>query len=228
MTKIYLAIFLGITLLLSWSCKKESSLGKKYTGYWAETRFEYNFYSKSQEFVFNAQGHYGNTTTKGKFSIIDSIILLYPYTDWDSFHGVLKRRLVYKSELGCIRDFNDHYYCEDLDKINQYIEQRYDFKNSIQARLFKLEEVKKIIEAYPEFSPLYKPNPRFQFEGITLIDNKEYYGFQLEEKNEDENWFRPFINIQGQYYLVNIEENLIYQHHTRGDSISIVEKLFAN
>ena len=81
-----------VTFILLNSCQeKKAYLDVTYKGGWYETEFEYTFQSNGQ-FTFKANGHYGNTITKGKYAIIDSGILLHTFTDWDLQQGVLKPR----------------------------------------------------------------------------------------------------------------------------------------
>gem|GEM_PF-2332751 len=220
MTRCCLFFTVLLTCLLCCSCNYEVSLVEKYTGFWAETEFDYQFYSSSNEFVFTTKGHFGYTTTKGKFSIVDSVIRLQPTTDWTTNQGVLKTRLVYIGENGCIRDFDDNYYCVDLDKTNHFIEQREAFRERAKKRLFEVNGVKEIVNKHPG------RDLRFRYQGITLIDEREYHDFQLEKRNENENSAYLFLNVTGERYLLNVEDNLIYKHHSRGDSISRVESLF--
>ncbi len=217
-------VFLLALFLLS-SCKEDKLSRSKYIGFWAETQFVYIFKSNN-EFIFSTEGHFGNTKSYGKYSIIDSIVLLHSYTDWGLFHGVLKNRLIIKKELECLQDFDNNYYCLDTQVLNFVIEKESDLMEKIKEILLDQEEVRKIISKFSDHSKPINIHSLFAYEGIVLIDNNQYHSFQLRKINDDPNIYRYFTNIQNQYYLVNLKENLIYKHHTRGDSISIMGSLF--
>ncbi|MBL7793424.1 MAG: hypothetical protein JNK77_13930 [Saprospiraceae bacterium] len=228
MLKIECSIIIFLLTGMISCANEEISLAERYTGYWAETQFDYYFYPNN-EFVFKTLGHFGNTTTEGKYAVIDSIILIYPYTDWNVAHGVLKNRLVIKSENGCIRDYENNFYCENVDVLNKVSEEYFILLDSIKNRLFELDAVKEIMNQSPDSSRFDTKYPRFRYDGITLINNNEFHGFQLEEINEESNWLQqPFLNVQNQYYLISINENMIFRHHVKGDSLSFVDQLFGN
>lgn len=210
------------------SCSEENlSLSGIYTGYWAETRFQYTF-SLNNEFEFVTEGHFGNTTTHGKYTTIDSFILLQPYTDWAMNHGVLKNRLRLIFDVDCISDFDNNFYCKNIELLNEMSERNYVLQDIIENRLLELEEVKEIINKYPEYSKYNPKHPRFQYEGIVLVEKIELHLFLLCKSNEESNrLFRPFIYFQGQKYLVDISGNTIFRHHSRMDSLSYVDTLFA-
>ncbi len=59
----------GIIILLLIGCKSEENSNKfsgKFNGYWAETNWQYKFYSNN-EFEFKSEGHYGMVRSKGKY-----------------------------------------------------------------------------------------------------------------------------------------------------------------
>lgn len=214
--------FILVILFSIFSCKEHKISEKKFTGFWAETTFEYSF-RKGNEFNFVTEGHFGNTMTTGKYSIIDSIILLYPYTDWNRFHGVLKTRMIYVDQMNCIKDFENRFYCEDLDAINRTNESVERLKSRVIKKLLSVRDVSKKYEEFcdkvqKEFSYLH-----FDYEGIILIDNRQFHSFQLKKKNESYKLSpMPYLNVQHQLYLVNLEDRVIYKHHMREDSMSLV------
>lgn len=71
---IYRAIITLFFLCMIFCNCTDASLRKEYTGYWAETKFTYQF-EGSGKFKFITEGHFGNTVTKGEYAKIESIIL---------------------------------------------------------------------------------------------------------------------------------------------------------
>lgn len=212
-------------LFLFGSCKENKLSHSKYIGLWAETKFEYIFNSNN-EFIFTTSGHFGQTKSFGKYAIIDSIVLLHSYTDWNLYHGVLKNRLIIKKEFECLQDLDNNYYCLDTETLNFLIEQEEGVLGRIKKRLLEQEEVREIISKHTGQSESKIDQPYFAYEGIVLIDNNQYHSFQLRKINHNPDILRFFTNIQNQNYLVNLKKNLIYKHHSRGDSISIEGPLF--
>jgi hypothetical protein len=210
------------------SCSKSKISGKKFTGYWAETKFEYLFKEKGN-FIFKTEGHFGNTLSEGKYSMIDTVVLLYPFTDWNRFHGVLQTRLIYNDQIECLQDFDNRFYCQNIDSINTNILRVEKMNSKIINRLFKVKEVKEKQEEYKEEIKAESNFLRFDYEGIILIDNNQFHSYQLKKKIDFEApLYRFNENIQYHFYLVSLEKNLIYKHHSREDSLSIVSRLFEN
>lgn len=221
-------IFLSLFYFLFNSCEKYNvSYLKSHKSYWAETEFEYFFYP-NQEFVFKTEGHFGNTESRGKYAIVDSVILLHPYTDWNLHHGVLKNKLIIRKDIKCLRDLQNNFYCTNFKDYNYITEREYILKDSIENRLFQLKEVKKITDQYPSFSKFKRGHPRFYYSGLVMIKNKQYHWFHLEEENKSEDSLLPqYRRVQYKNYLINLNNNTIYKHHFYKDSISVVGELFS-
>lgn len=224
-------ILLTLLLLLAsiFSCdKKEILLKGQFTGFWAETQFIYHFQTDNQ-FLLTTKGHYGNTHTGGKFVVIDSIVLLYPYTDWTVRDGVLSTRLKWLPDMQCLRDFENHFYCRDLDRIVGLETKEYDLLDSIERRLLTIEPVQVELEKYSGDRHHLSSFPHFQYGGIVVMEKKEYHFFEMVVRNEkmyEETGPCRYRHIQGQSYFIHLEENQIYQYYSKGDSLSPAAKLF--
>ena len=226
----YLCVRVIVVLFLfsiMYSCNNtyRSPTGK-YIGFWAETEFNYEF-NTNQNFTFSTYGHYGKTKIKGKYCVIDSVILLYPFTSWDaSIHGVLKEKLIINTKSNYLRDFENNFYCKNLEILNLISSNHYHLIDSVKDRLYKLKSVKEITGKYKNLSKYNVYHPSFDYIGIELINNKEYHRFLLRKGENDNNECSDIIYVQYQDYLVNFEYNRIYRHHTYKDSISFVGLLF--
>ena len=210
---------------LALSCSDENYfIAKSYVGFWAETEFSYYFKSNG-EFIFKTDGHYGKVETIGKYVKSDSIILLYPYMDWTRHDGVLKSRLIFKKDVGCIQDFDFHFYCVEKDEQKRHEEKRFSVLRDMKDKLFDLKEIRLITERYDVDDLNYPKNVYFRHDGIILIDKKQYHSFQLMELDTNSLGLEEkFKAVQYQDYLINLYDNRIYQHHFYKDSISLVEE----
>jgi hypothetical protein len=104
-----------LALLTSCADKKEY-LNKTYEGHWMETVWTYQF-KDNGEFIFKTEGHYDYSQEKGRYILVDSVLLLNPDTDWSTLHGVLKTRLKIVSPE-CIRDYDNNFYCLTIDSVS--------------------------------------------------------------------------------------------------------------
>ncbi len=231
--KIPFSFLLIFTFLYTfYSCEKSSTslnLSGLYYGYWAETNFKYKF-KNDGNFTFTTEGHFGFTTTKGKYALIDSVVLLYPFTDWTTYHGVLKQELILINNKRCLKGNNNEYYCKDDSSLIELSSKYYDLEEKIIKRLYELPKVKDIMIEYPDTISFNIHRPKFDFRVITLIDNEAYHQFILSRymdmDEEDYHIAYPYEYYDGQRYFVNIHNNTIYRHHSSGDSLSVVNSLF--
>lgn len=207
--QIYLLI---VVILASWGCADQPrAIPKTYTGYWAETRMTYEF-SVDNAFTFTTAGHYGHTTTSGRYAIIDSVILLHPFSDNTLRAGVLKPRLFIVDPRGCIRDEEHHYYCDAPKNMNKVFEEGLQMNNDAIIRL--PEEYPLAIDSLialfyrtlsgkgrKNWSPLREiclPTAQFNAMGINLEGRNEWYPNQ----NLDSylHHLAPYVEANGFYH----------------------------
>lgn len=231
----------ALLMLLFLSCQPDkNSISEKYIGFFATTDFSYEF-DENNNFVFETFGHLGNDTIYGKYAMVDSMLLLYPYTDSETWEGVFDRRFIIKSDFDYIRNFyfrpyiRDTYeeadgednYDEIISKLNALRAYHHGVLDSIENRLLELDEIVKITECYPNYKKDdVLESPHFSYEGIMLIDNQEYHQFEFKHGYivaRSKDFQEPPII---QKYLVNTTQNSIYRHLGRYKSPQFVKHLF--
>lgn len=180
---------LMITLPALWDCTDQPRvISRTYTGFWAETRMTYEF-SLDNAFTFTTAGHYGNTTTSGRYAIIDSVILLHPFSEKTLRAGVLKPRLFIVDSPGCIRDEEHHYYCDAPKNRNKVFEEGPQTNDDTITRLSReyplaIDSLIAIFyralsgKGRKNWSPLREiclPTAQFNAMGINLEGRNEWY-----------------------------------------------------
>ena len=190
-------------------CKHE------YYGMWAETIWTYQFH-KDGTFTFLCDGHYDvNHKEMGIYTVLDSFILLVPHTDWDVYWGALKTKLKYIDE-NCIRDYNGYYYTSNFDSINYYNGLKYDFEEFTISVLNGLEEVIEEKARFPEKDAWPVPNPRFYYDGITVVNNVELHAFSL--INYDDS---PHRNNLISLFIKKTPFE-VYQYNSAGNKLTLI------
>ena len=218
-----LNLLLAVSLITSSCVNDEGFLKGTFVGTFDDTTFEYQFY-KNGSFVFTTDGHYGNSTTKGKYAVIDSNIMLCPDTDWDLHYGVLKSRLLL-TKSGCIKDYDNNFYCNDYDETNSQSEKQLGISNNIINRLKQLDEVVKLQMDW-NLGNYNDHGSYFQYNGIVRIENLEFHYYDLRTPVLDTLEKTHYVrNVQYHDYLINVENNSIYKYHSYKDSISFVSNL---
>lgn len=212
---------LWVAFLFFISCKpqKQSSkidfIGKEFHGFWAETSWKYKF-AKDGSFTFKCEGHYDFNTYKGIYTVLDSIILLIPDSDWQVFDGVLETKLRIMSNE-CIRDFNDNFYCTSTDSINFYNDKKYEFQEKMMALLDSLPETKSAKkEALSRDSTV---KFRYGYNRIIVVNKIEYHAFDLDKMYEDDG--RSYTQ---ETFLIKKQPFEIYLHDLKGNALSLIYK----
>lgn len=194
--------------------EKFTTFKKEFVGLWAETEWTYKF-NEDGSFVFKSDGHYDISTDSGIYVLIDSLILLSPETDWKMYDGVLKTRLKIISD-NCIRDFDDNYYCESTDSLNFHIDKEYEWQEQTKLILDSLPVVIKAKSKNENMDPNSFPD-KFDFYKIIVIEGIEYYSFRLKRRDGLE--YFTLLKM-----LIKKDPFEIYQHHSKGDSLSLIYK----
>lgn len=195
------------TFTLFSSCQRESNyLDATYKGAWYDTWFDYTF-KPNGTFIYNTRGHYGYTTTKGKYAIIDSVILLRPYTEGHLSKG----GLIMTHKNTCLYDSKKHYYCIDEEDSYTFEEEHRNKLEIITNRLLQLEDVKKTLSEYPTPQTYEEREyyPKFEFEETIWLDKRLYYRIKLKERNRASDYEYSFVGDH--QYLVDCERNKIYK-----------------
>ncbi|MEM8528213.1 MAG: hypothetical protein AAGG68_26450 [Bacteroidota bacterium] len=191
-----------------------------YEGMWHESIFEYIF-KPNGSFTFKSYGHYGNTTTKGKYVIVDSVILLHPLTDWDLQQGVLMPRLILNQQHSCFYDFRKNYYCINEEDRKPLFTAHREKLEAYEKRLLELEEVQQALNGYPEPQTVTERMnyPKFEFQGTMFLDENIFYKMSLRERNLEALYGKR--TLQYQSYLLNEEQNEIYQNAYFGKMVFV-------
>lgn len=205
--------------------QQAGNLSGKYAGYWAETYLEYEFFP-DHKFIFTTEGHFGVTETKGKYAVIDSIVLLHPFSDYTLRQGVLRQQLVIREKTRCLSDYGNTFYCKDSIALQEIADVKWRLMDSIEGRILKLDEVVQITDTFPDYQRYDPRSPYFEFEGIRLLNAKEYYNYQFQVRNEGPGRLRtPYHYFHNQEYLIHVSDNKIYRL-INGDSLVFVDILF--
>jgi len=203
--------FTILTFIFFSSCQRKSNyLDATYKGAWYDTWFDYTF-KPNGNFIYKTRGHYGYTTTKGKYAIIDSVILLRPYTKWHLSQNVLKSGLIITNENTCLYDSKKHYYCINEDDSYAFEEKHRNKLGIITNRLLQLEDVQKTLSEYPTPQTYDEQEyyPKFEFENTIWLDKRLYYRIKLKERNRESDYEYSFIGDH--QYLVDCERSKIYK-----------------
>ena len=204
------------------SCgEKDAYIDKEFEGFWAETGWYYDF-NKDGTFTFKSEGHYGDVIQTGQYAILGDKILLSPNSDWEIIHGVLETRLKIVSE-DCIRDYDNNYYCQDLDKMYLIRDKEFSFQDSVALILDSLDivtrEKRRVNFRATEEE---KIKLKIVFDKILVVDGEDYQVFSLygtKERSIMDYDEYTFLN-----FLVKKQPFEIYQHHSSGDSLALVYK----
>lgn len=104
----------GIIILLLIGCKSEKENDKfsgKFNGYWAETSWQYKFYSNNN-FDFKCEGHYSFMESKGTYTRKEDSLFLMPIDSSLIKHGVVNSLYLIDGD-SCIIDVKLKYdYCK--------------------------------------------------------------------------------------------------------------------
>ncbi len=104
----------GIFILIIIGCKPEkesANFSGEFNGYWAETSWQYKFYSNN-EFVFKCEGHYGFMESKGIYERRQDSLFLLPIDSHSKKHGVENSIYLIAGD-SCIIDTElKHEYCK--------------------------------------------------------------------------------------------------------------------
>ncbi len=204
-----------LTLLTSCVNKKEY-FSKTYEGTSMETLWTYH-YKDNGEFIFKTEGHYGFTEEGGHYTLLDSIILLNPDTDWSTLDGVLKTRLKVVSP-NCIRDYDNNFYCVKIDSVYEKMDTELSFELKVIELLDTMILVKDEREKWSRnlVDKVLEFGIEYQF--IIKVDNQEYHRFDLvRHQGIVDEW-------HDLRFLVKKRPLEIYQHKISGDSLTLIYK----
>lgn len=214
-------ILTGLLLQLT-SCYRNSVgsnlnyIDKKFTGFWAETEWTYEF-RKDGHFQFKSAGHYDFAEYSGTYIILDSLIFTNPDSDWQLFDGVIKSRLKIINS-NCIRDYDNNFYCLSIDTIEKLNEREFDFQEIVLSLLDTLPITKtkkdklKLRIGENDFD---STKIEFIYDGIIIDKKRELHLFKLQKSDLRE--IRTYES-----YLVNKNPFEIYQHTPKRDSLILI------
>lgn len=181
-------IWYGIIILFLIGCKSEEERGKfsgEFNGYWAETFWQYKFYSNNK-FDFKSEGHYGFVESKGIYERRqDSLFLI-------SIDSTLEKNRVVNSLYlidgdSCIIDVDLKYdYC----KTRGWSEQRlikYPQINTSNTKL--ISEIESMLQEVLQSEQI---NEQITDTNTNLII-EDYYEFNSDYKNQLEIFGQPVI-----------------------------------
>lgn len=89
--------FLLIVLILNCKMTFGQGMEKKFIGLWAETIWEFRF-SENGKFERISSGHFGNTTAKGKYKIVNDTIQIIS-GDEESYGTVNEKYIINKEDI---------------------------------------------------------------------------------------------------------------------------------
>ena len=181
-------IIFGILALLTIGCSSEKNtfnFGKKYIGFWAETKWTYNFKTNG-EYILESEGHGGGDPQYGEYILKDSLIILI--SDTESFEDWRFKRFRIDNQNGCIRDYWGYRYCSTEKELEEISEKKYQDEQELREEIEKLtlvlEKRKYLLDQ--DSTKQY----RLRNKGIIVNNKEEYYEYQLES------WLPEFRRYQ--------------------------------
>jgi len=201
-------------LMISCSSNKKDgklqTIDKTFSGMWAETEWTYIF-RKDGLFIFESNGHYGNTREMGSYFIVDSSIYLTPNSDWLLLDGVLKTKLK-MVDKECVRDAENNFYCQRWEDVSEKSEMEYQFQQyaiSIMDSLNCVMDCKEEMIDHKDFK-----DAKIEYDRIFMINKEEFHKFDLvryDLKGRSQ-WLRLLVRkhpFEIYYYKFNGELKLV-------------------
>jgi hypothetical protein len=167
---------LFVLLFGQFSCYRDNSAFPehcKYIGFWAETKWTYNF-DQDGRYTLESKGHGGGEPKSGEYIKKDSLIILI--SDSEFFEDMRLKRMKI-SEDGCLRDYWNHIYCENEDLLVSTAEKVFEEELLMENAIGGLDTVQRKREDLLRQDSLIKYT--LQFEGIVLINDNEYFEYNL-------------------------------------------------
>lgn len=126
-------------------------------------------------------GHFGQTTTHGEYTMLDTMVFLLPDSDdiLDNSFGGQMTKLRYDSKSECLTDFGDHLYCRDEKQLYEIGEKRYEQRLKIKAYLLKLPEVEKYIRTQTDTTVDFVSKPKIEFDHVRTLGQRHFLQYQL-------------------------------------------------
>jgi hypothetical protein len=186
---------------------------KTFSGLWAETEWNYQFY-RDGRFELECKGHYDFNSYPGRYFVLDSVIYLTPESDWQILDGVIKTRL--KLTAGnCMRDNDSNFYCVSYDTLNHRLEGEYLWQEQIASTIDSLPEVIAEKNRVEQLKKEDYENINVRYHGIIMVKNTELHHFKLEKES-------AISSVGLLDFLVDRNLLKIYLHHSVRDSLSLV------
>lgn len=165
-------------------------------------------------FTFQSEGHYGNSIVEGIYVLSDSIVFINPETEWTVRHGALKTKLkIINAE--CVRDYDDNYYCTDMDSVNHHIDQEMAFQAKVIGILDRSSVVRNERQRLETKGLDDLTDVALTYGGIIVIKSEEYHLFYLNEISLED----TFTHLR---FVVSKHPLEIYQHSLQGDHLQLL------
>jgi hypothetical protein len=224
-------LLLVLTMTLASCINDQPILSGTYFSYWYETSFEFTFLPNGN-FKMETGGHFGETTTTGRYAMLDTIVFLLPDSD-DVLHngfGIYVDRLIYRPKENCLQDFQSHVYCSTEPDYLVIAEREYNVMQKIEERLMNLPEVVQYIETRTDTTVHWVDRPKMEFRGIRTLRQEYYFEYMLKISKEVREADDPyFVNAYIRPFLVSVPNNMIYrEEHQTGQDLTKVDVLFTD
>ena len=109
-----------ITVCFASTCNgKKIKLEEKYIGFWYESSWVYEF-DTNGNFIFTTGGHFGESTERGRYKIIEDQVFLIPDNDWHEEDVFKKELFIYSNN--CLRDNDNNFYCTSEEELKEVSE----------------------------------------------------------------------------------------------------------
>lgn len=184
MNSIKLFLFLILLCLTIFNCKKRELISEKFTGFWAETKWTFQF-EDDGSYILKSEGHGGSNPKYGQYFFKDSIIVLVPNTEYFEDYEFKRFKLVNKD---CIRDYWGNYYCKKEDTLNKISNKRFKEIEEAVNLIESLELVKSTRNELTKSDSTKKYT--LSFEGIKSIELEDFHEYNLKS------WFPEYKRYQ--------------------------------
>jgi hypothetical protein len=192
------------------------SLSGDYSGFWYDTSFDFTF-RPNGEFEMETGGHFGQTLTTGKYSMIDTTVFLLPDSDnvLQNNFGISFYKLIYHPSNGCLTGFDNHVYCPTEERTWKLAEKRHARMDRDQEFLLNLLEVKNYVLTQTDTVVDFLSRPRIEFERIRTLKQKHYKEYRLMVNNSERKttdlYMKFLVPARIKPYLVEVGGTSIFR-----------------
>lgn len=218
--RINLPFLLMLVLSLTTCVDQSPKLSGTFHGFWYETSFDFTFYANG-EFIMETGGHFGQTTTHGEYTLLDTTVFLLPDSDdvLDNNFGIHISKLRYDLSTDCLVDFKDNLYCQEHDQLFKLGEERYELQQEVEKYLLELPEVETYISTKTDTTGNFVSRPKIEFDYIRTLKRRHYWQYRLMIGNPDayKELNSYFLPARISPFLVDVKTLKIYREERSVD-----------